>query len=64
MLFKAMLKGCESPPARWGKSNLQSLLTKCPFATMDGDPLLSQTVIFFLSDYSAQKSESRGPDHQ
>lgn len=36
-IFKAFLKGC--PPARRGESNLHSLLTKCPFVTMEGDLL-------------------------
>lgn len=39
MLFKTTLKGCESPAAAGGESNLHSLATKCPFATKDGDQL-------------------------
>lgn len=37
VLFKAFLKGC--PAARRGGSNLHSLLTKWPFATIEGDLL-------------------------
>lgn len=49
VLFKAGLKGCLSPPSRWGESNCHSLLTKCPFATMDGDrPHLPDLMIFFF----------------